>query len=340
VSVGKNYRGASGRGILNSLLFEAKDRKLPSINARILSIVVSLLGVRRMWAPKTLARAIAKDRKKARARPTGHLAKRFHIRQEKIMGQDVFTFSVIGRETARQVLYLHGGGFVLSITEPHWDFIGKIADILDAAVTVPIYPLAPENDVDEMLSVVVPIYTAIIQRSAVPVTVMGDSAGGNLALVLAMIARDKNRPQAAQMVLISPALDFSFSNPAQIEIDKRDPILHLIGLRNLGLMRAGRRDVRDPRISPLFGELRGLPPMALFTGTRDLTNPDARALRDKLAEIGNPPAFFEYPEMMHVWPLFPLAEARHAQHQMAMFVRQHEMDTAAARNGSGRVTAL
>jgi len=276
-----------------------------------------------MWDPERLDQTIANDRKQGAAQPSTAIVRRFLVRKEKIMGQDVFTLNPKGRTAQRQILYLHGGGFVLSITEPHWEFIARMADFLDAAVTVPTYPLAPEHDIDDTLATVVPLFTTVARKDPARLTVMGDSSGGNLAMLVAMIARDEGGPQADRIVLISPGLDFSFSSPAQVALDKRDSILNLRGMRKLALVRAGKYSVYDPKISPLFGNLRGLPPIAVFTGTRDLTNPDAHALREKLNEVGNPPGFFEYQDMMHVWPLFPLPEARRAQTQIADFVKQH-----------------
>jgi acetyl esterase/lipase len=74
---------------------------------------------------------------------------------------------------------------------------------------------------------------------------------------------------------------------------------------------AGDLDVRDPIVSPLFGSFEGLPPIAVFTGTRDLTNPDASRL---------PATVYEYPGMVHVWMLFPMPEATRAVAQIASFV--------------------
>lgn len=296
---------------------------MPSFQARALTAIVTLMRVCRMWDPEQLDTTIAKDRRKGAAQPDD-LEKRFVVRKETIMGQAVFTVTPKGRMAQRQILYLHGGGFVMSITQPHWEFVGKIADLLDATVTVPTYPLAPEHSIDDTLAMVMPLYERLVSPYPGRLTIMGDSGGGNLALVVAMQARDAGYPLPSQIVLVSPGLDFSFSNPAQVAIDKRDPILSLRGMKKLGQMRAGRYDIRDPKISPLFGNLRGLPPMAVLTGTRDITNPDAHVLRAKLTELGAPPVFFEYPEMMHVWPLFPVPEAERAQRQIADFIKQYD----------------
>ncbi|MES2059243.1 MAG: alpha/beta hydrolase [Pseudomonadota bacterium] len=303
---------------------------MPSFQARALGVVISLIGVRRMWDPERLERTISKDRRKGAAQPSAGLERRFVVRKEQVMGQDVFTLSPSGRVARRQILYLHGGGFVMSITEPHWGFIGEMADQLDAIMTVPIYPLAPECSMDDTLAALVPLYTNLVQQYPDTLTIMGDSSGANLALVLATIGRDQGSPLPAQIVLISPGVDFSFSDPAQLAIDKVDPILSLRGLRALGPIHAGSYDIRDPKISPLFANLRGLPSVAIFTGTRDLLNPDARALRTALTAVGNPPVFFEYPDMLHVWPLFPLPEARQARHQIADFVKQCEQAVTAS----------
>jgi acetyl esterase/lipase len=156
-----------------------------------------------------------------------------------------------------------------------------------------------------------PFYEQLVKEigGAEHLTIMGDSAGGDLALSLAMQARDAKLPLPANLVLLSPGMDFSFTDPKQPALDRIDPILDLEGARKLGHMYAGALDVHDPVVSPLYGSLQGLPPMVVFTGTRDLVNPDAHRLQAKAKEAGVPLQLFEYPGMVHVWMLFPMPEA-------------------------------
>jgi hypothetical protein len=92
------------------------------------------------------------------------------------------------------------------------------------------------------------------------------------------------------------------------------------GAPEVARLYAGDLDVRAPLVSPLFGSLEGLAPLAVFTGTRDILNTDAHQLKAKAARARIPLAWFEYPGMLHVWPLFPIPEAKRAIRQIAAFV--------------------
>jgi monoterpene epsilon-lactone hydrolase len=152
------------------------------------------------------------------------------------------------------------------------------------------------------------------------VIVMGDSAGGGMALSLAQQLRDAARPLPTRLILISPGLDMTFSDPRQPVIAVQDKMLDIPGLLVAGRWYAGGLSSADPKISPLFGSLASLPPIAVFTGTHDLLNPDARRLQAKAAQDGALLSFHEYEGMFHVWPLAPIPEARQAINEMKMLM--------------------
>ena len=149
---------------------------------------------------------------------------------------------------------------------------------------------------------------------------MGDSAGGNLALSLVVQATANGVPRPAGLVLLSPCLDASLSDPAITALDHTDPIVPAHGAAELARMYAGTLDTHDPVVSPLFADLNGLPPIALFTGTHEILNSDARRFRQRADHSGVPLSWHEYPAMLHVWPLFPIPEARRALDEIAAFV--------------------
>lgn len=287
-----------------------------SLQARLLIMAIRMLRVKRTFAPDRLETTIAENRRKGPAQPV--FTRRLKAISTTWGGRTIHTVAPRGWTGGRRLLYLHGGGFVLSIQDPHWGFIGKLAERLDAAVTVPLYPLAPEHSLEVMHAWLLGFYRALDDQGAL--TLVGDSAGATLALTLAMQARDLGLPQPERLVLLSPALDFSFSDPAQPAIDRVDPILNLAGMANLLATFAPGLDPHDPVVSPLFGDLTGLAPMALFAGGLDLTYPDAARFQSRLAAQGSNLALFDYPAMPHVWPLFPLPEAEQALDETVAFI--------------------
>ncbi|GAA4524680.1 alpha/beta hydrolase [Amycolatopsis samaneae] len=296
---------------------------MPSVRARLLAVAVAALRVHTTFdGPERIRRAVAGDRRRGPTPPPAKVRAGFSVREEELSGHRVHVVAPRdGAPSTRRVLYLHGGGWTLSITDPHWGLIAKLARRLDCAVIVPGFPLAPEHTARETFAMLLPLYAELAARADEgELTVMGDSSGGNLALSLAMQARTAGLPQPARLVLLSPCVDATFGDPGLARLDRRDPILPARGLPELGRVYAGDLDVRDPVVSPLFGTLAGLAPIAVFTGTRDVLNVDAHRLREKAERAGIPLAWHEFPGMLHVWPLFPIPEAADALERVAAFV--------------------
>ncbi|GAB0108578.1 alpha/beta hydrolase [Nocardia sp. JMUB6875] len=292
---------------------------MPSVRARLLIAAIRALRVRNaIDGPERIRRTIAADRKKGPATPSALHRAGLIVGEEKVEGHTVYTVDPHSGRSDRRVLYLHGGGWSRPITDPHWELIAKLADLLDCSFIVPLYPLAPEHTARETHAWLLSLYAD--RAAGTDLTLMGDSSGGNLALSLAMRARDHSLPKPARLVLLSPALDATVTDPAIDELDPLDPVVPARGLRALTRMFAGDVDLRDPLVSPLFGTLDGLPPIALFIGTREILNADARRLRKLAAEQDFPLTWHEYPGMPHVWPLFPIPEAERALADIASFV--------------------
>ena len=127
-----------------------------------------------------------------------------------------------------------------------------------------------------------------------------------MALAVAQQLRDRSGLQPGRIVLISPWLDMTLSEPEQRRIERRDEMLSLPGLAESGRLYAGGLDVRDPLVSPLFGELAGLAPIHVFTGTDDVLHPDARRLAHTMTEKGQEIHLYESEGMQHCYALLPL----------------------------------
>ena len=296
-----------------------------SLRARLLELALRAVRLKRMLSgPDAIRRTIAMVRRQGPALPSAAFQKRFAVSRRELAGSAIYTVAPRGREPSRRLLYLHGGGFVMPIQAPHWHLIGTLVDRLDAVATVPFYPLAPEHDESAIWSLLRRLYQELAgngaAHAALPLTLAGDSAGGSLALSLAMQVRDAGWAAPARIVLISPSLDLSGREPIPDALDRADPILPAAGLPEIARLYAGARDHSDPVVSPLYGSLEGLPPIALFTGTHDILWRDCVRLRDRAAREGRPLAWFEAPGMLHVWPIFPIPEARIALDQMVQFI--------------------
>lgn len=221
------------------------------------------------------------------------------------------------------ILYLHGGAYIHNIFKQHWHLLAKLIKKTRATFVVPDYPLAPQFNCTQTLSFVHRVYQSLLdQYPASHISFAGDSAGAGLALALAQNLRDDGLALPKQLILLSPWLDVSMSNSEIHRVDKHDKLLGIKGLQLAGKAYAGDLDIKDPRVSPIYGKFHQLPRISIFIGTHDLFIPDCRKLTRLLEEAETPCHFYEYPRMMHVWPIMPaLKEAQHSINQLADLIQ-------------------
>lgn len=271
--------------------------------------------------PEVLAKTIAKDRASGPARPPRAALARIDFREAVEDGLLTFRATRKGSSpTALRLLYLHGGAYVLDFQAIQWNLVTGLLDRVDAELIAPIYPLGPEASWRETTAAIRRHYLALVERhGARNIVVTGDSAGGGLALLLAQALRDDKLPQPRALVLFSPSLDLSGSGPDQPALERRDPALSLRLLKEIGTMWLDGTSPRDPRVSPLFAEQHDLPPTIVFSGDRDILHSDALRLKALNPAVD----YRSYPEMLHVWPVSPLREARQALDEAAVFIKHH-----------------
>ncbi|MBU4464491.1 MAG: alpha/beta hydrolase [Actinobacteria bacterium] len=249
--------------------------------------------------------------------PPARMRSGIRVGVEHVDGWPVYT--IRPRTVRGGAVYVHGGGWVNEIATQHWHLAARIADEASMAVTVPIYPLVPFGTARLARDGVL----ALVHRSSErfgPTCLAGDSAGGQIALSTALALRDEGIT-LPQTVLISPALDLSWSNPRIPEVQPTDPWLGTPGGKVLAERWRGDLDLLDPIVSPLFGELAGLGPLTVFTGTRDVLNPDAHLLGEKAAAAGVPLDLHEAVGQVHVYPLLPTRAGLAAQDDLVAILR-------------------
>jgi len=227
------------------------------------------------------------------------------------------------------VLFLHGGAYVVNATHPHWRFLARLVEKTGCRVAAPDYPLAPGQCYADAYHMLRSLYRTLLEREPRPkIVLMGDSAGGGLALGLALLIRDEGLPPPETIVMLSPWLDVTMSNPRIATIDREDPMLNREALVKAGLSWARGANPRKPLISPLYGTFGCLPTMHLFIGTRDILLADCRRFRDACHAAGARLAYYEFERMLHDWMLLDFKEARIASAQVAAIVAGIETEDA------------
>jgi monoterpene epsilon-lactone hydrolase len=231
-------------------------------------------------------------------------------------GWTTYVVTPKSRPARTRVLYLHGGGYISEISPFHWSFVAGLAKTSAAEVTVPIYPLAPHGTATNTVATATDIAAELLSESDSPLAIMGDSAGGGLTLAVAEQLRDRG-VQPTRIVLISPWLDATASDPRMPAIAPHDPLSAIPWLAEAGRIYADTLPVTDPRVSPLNGDLHGLAPMTMFSGTADILNVDAHRLVEKAEGLGVTINFHETPGAQHVYPLLPTREGKAARMAIA-----------------------
>lgn len=227
-------------------------------------------------------------------------------------GFPVHDLRVAGTVPTRTLLYLHGGGYVSPLDAVHWRYAAGLARRYGLRVVLPTYPLAPGHSWRDSRAALLRLFDRVAIESPEGVVLGGDSAGGGLALALAQQIAAGTGPQPTALVLIAPWVDLTDGTPGTLEAAARDPWLKLSRLRLFGRWWAGDDDVERPEVSPLNGQLAGLPRALMWCGTRDLLQPQCRLLADRAAAQGWDLRYVEEPGLIHVYPILPVPEARRA----------------------------
>lgn len=221
------------------------------------------------------------------------------------------------------ILYIHGGAYVDEFLTFHWRFMDSLAQKLGAVIAAPDYGLAPFHTYDEAYEKIRILYQKMrMKYQDKKIIFMGDSAGGGLALgiIQELVRAREAAPEG--MVLISPWADASMDNPEICRFEKEDPMLKTPRLLACVSYWAKGLDLHDPKISPLYGDMEQLPPTLILTGTRETFYFDACKLRKKMKDSGVRVMFRSGKEMNHVYPLYPIPEAKIAMEDIISFCRK------------------
>ena len=298
-------------------------RQTPSWQARLFDAYSRLVIRRRDWGePIALAR---------RARrlwgvpaPLQRLALR-GLHQQSVADGGVHGEWIVPTRPGRGVvLYLHGGGYVACSAATHRPLTAALARATGRRVFAADYRLAPEAVFPAAFDDVAAIYHWLVTRGAVdePIVVAGESAGGGLALALTVHARDVGWPAPAGVVGFSPWTDLAGTGTSVRANAGRCAMFHPNNITAFAAAYLGSADASDPRASPFYANLVGLPPVLLQVGSTELLLDDARRVHERIIAAGGSSRLTVFNDVPHAWQLLTpvLPEARAAIAEAADFI--------------------
>ncbi|WP_180183981.1 alpha/beta hydrolase [Acinetobacter sp. YH01020] len=229
------------------------------------------------------------------------------------------------------IFHIHGGAFFLGSMNTHRAFLTQVTARTQMQVLHLDYPLSPEAQFPEALDALFDVYAVLLDQGiqAKDIILSGDSCGANLALALALKIQQEQLPQVSGLVLMSPFLDLTLSSESLRYNRKHDALLSIEALET-GIDYYVPRSVdrADPLVSPFFAELKGLPPIHIQVGSKEILLDDAQRFKVKAEETGLDVEFKLYTGMWHNFQMFSswFEEGQRALSDLADFAHRLDQD--------------
>ncbi len=245
--------------------------------------------------------------------------------------------SAPGADPDQVIYYLHGGGYAMGSINTHREMISRLSRAAGARALAIDYRLAPEHPFPAAVEDATSAYRWLLGDGADPcrVVIAGDSAGGGLAVATMVALRDAGEPLPAGSICLSPWVDMealgkSMTTKAGIDpmISGREDILEGASAY------LGDADPRSPLASPIFADLRALPPLLIQVGSAEVLLDDSTRLADRANAAGVDVTLEVWDDMIHVWQYFAgvLPEGQQAIERIGEFIRER---TGASRTAAG-----
>lgn len=274
---------------------------------------------------KRYCKKIAKNlnkyvKKKFNEYPTHHVRRNNNIEIKKIDSYICYEISPKKNKSNKVIMYIHGGAFISPITWIHYWYISKLIKNTKATVYVPIYPLAKPNHSthDECLKFLFKLYKEIIKITKPNnITIMGESAGGNLTLVLGLLISKYHFPNPKNLIALSPCVDATYNKEQIIKMCKTEPVLpteYIIFGSKCWINKDNNPKNWD--ISPIYGNNKNTGKITLVTGKNECFYNQILDFHNKLTLENIKHNFFEVKNGFHAFPLFPIKEAKNINHEI------------------------
>jgi acetyl esterase/lipase len=225
------------------------------------------------------------------------------------------------------VVYFHGGAYVLGSAAAYRNFVGQNAARANVAIFIADYGLAPEHPFPAAVNEATAIYRGLAASGLSKLVIAGDSAGGGLALALLLLVtsavNDEPVPKPLAAVVLSLWADLALTGESMETRAESDPMLTRDALNQAAQLYLGDKDRHDPKASPLYGELTGLPPVMFHVGEDEILLDDSRRFANRIEAAGGDAQLHIWEGMTHVFPSnVALHAAKDALDEIGAFLRR------------------
>ena len=290
----------------------------PSLTSRIFTRILKISSFKKRVEKRAF--------KKVQLRRKGFMPKRimrsYSANQQTVKGKNIATFESREKVTNEHVIFFHGGAYIFGASIGHWKLAEDLVKRTKCRMTLIDYPLAPEHHYKETYSMVSDAYEMLLEQyPSADYIFMGDSSGGGIALAFAQkLAKEKHQKLPSKIILLSPWLDLTLSNPAIKKLEKSDHILSVKMLSHVGKLYANGGPQDNYLLSPLYGDFTGLPKTLVFYGTEELLHADCERIKTLTNSINQNFIFKELWGMQHDWAVFPIPERKQLIKEVSLFI--------------------
>lgn len=291
---------------------------MPSFTYRIIEKIIQIANIKAMYSKSNeeILEFCNKRLKNQSHKPSKKIYKQCNVETFQKQSQPCYKI-IPTNPTKRAIFFIHGGGFVMEINSLHWEAVRKFAVRKNQTVYVPIYALSPKATAKDAFEMIEDVYDAILKEyEPSNITMVGDSAGGQMALSFCQQCMEENKPLPGKLVLLSPPVDMKPEKEVfnrMLELEKEDPMISCGFIDFVENFWAGDLKMDEYHLSPLKGKLEGMPPMDVFCGTKEVIYPVVLALHEKAKQEGVQCNLHIGQDMMHIWPYFLVSkEAKEA----------------------------
>lgn len=304
---------------------------MPSLRARAMNRFLRLT-TKRLWRPGLDIAEVREHTARMDAR-LGRRAPAVPMEAVSIAGVPATWVGAPECELKGTLLYLHGGAWCLHLPAVYGRLAAEISRLTGLRVLLVDYRLAPEHPFPAAIDDCLAVYNCLVDQGITdrPFAIAGDSAGGNLALVTLMRARDALLPLPDCAALLSPSTDMTASGPSMRYNAEADPMFSPVALELVPDQYCPGQDRRNPLLSPLFGNWDGLPPLLFHAGSTELLLDDSVRAHDRALQAGVDAQIEVWVGLPHVFHVFRwLPESRTGLKFVADFFVQRSVQRRAA----------